>query len=95
VIFKGKTQPFTEMADRLEGRPTQRMQYENVPGTTFKVEEQQTRTIEVRGAELVSTLREIYGLGRGNKNRRAVVSVPLPEEVDRGQMPPEDREQGT
>ncbi|MGH3430873.1 MAG: DUF5681 domain-containing protein [Mycobacteriales bacterium] len=89
--IKGKVPAVEALRDTMEGRPTQRMQYENVPGTTFQVEEVSR---EARGQELIATLREIYGLGPGNKNRCSVVDVSIPKKVDRGSVPSQDREQG-
>jgi hypothetical protein len=71
--IKGNVQAFAELANRLEGRPAQRMQYGDVPDATIPVESK----VKVGSRDLVQTLREIYGLNDPESNKgRAQSSAP-------------------
>jgi Family of unknown function (DUF5681) len=73
AAIKGKVSAFAELANRLEGRPGQRMEFENVPGTALQV----SSKIEVSSDDLVRTIREIYGLNDPeSEKRRAQSSAP-------------------
>lgn len=97
--IKGKVESTKLLIHTYEGTPAQRMQYENVPGTTFSVE--QKTTVEIHnGKSLVEAMREVYGLneadafGPGFVPIRAsdasgpvkatIVPLPVPEAVDQG-----------
>jgi len=68
--IEGNVAAFTELANRLEGKPTQRAQYENVPGTAVQV----SGNVGVRSRDLVRTLREIYGLNDPESEKRRAQS---------------------
>jgi hypothetical protein len=62
--LNGKTQAATLLIHTAEGTPTQRMQYENVPGTTLSIDGKVEGKVEVEvnARPLVEIIREIYGL---------------------------------
>jgi hypothetical protein len=96
---KGKTEAVKYLTHTLEGTPTQRMQYENVPGTTFaidqKVEVDGEVKVEVSHEKLLAGIREIYGLSGHAYVRKSFVAVPVPEGLDQRRLPPKDRDQGS
>jgi hypothetical protein len=94
---KGKTEAAKYLTHTLEGTPTQRMQYENVPGTTFAVDQKVSGEVkvEVSHEKLLSGIREIYGLSGHTYVRKSFVAVSVSEGLDQRRLPPKDSDKGS
>ena len=83
AAIRGKTDAAREIANRIEG-PAEKPQVEIIPGTA-------PLQVRINTPDLLSVVRQFYGLSSGKQPFEA---DSVTAEVDRGQEPPEDREQG-
>lgn len=84
--LKGETSAYNAIADRTEGKPAQTQQHEVISHSPVKV--------EIEAPDLISTLRQIYGL-RSPDSQQPVKPLSVPATLDRGPVAAEDRNQGS
>ena len=79
----GDTSAYNAVADRTEGKPAQTQQHEVISNSPLKV--------QVEAPDLISALRQIYGLSGGgaSDSKQPAKTVSVSESVDRGSIPPQ------